>query len=1235
MQSMYRQRSIRRHGHALGIAALAIATSLAIGACSSGSEPGFDSDPGPTDSGGDAGGELLVEPLNDYRVTGFEGGPFSPASRSYSLSNVGDEALAWEASVSGAWLQITGPSAGALLPGASVDVVVEVSDYATFLLQGAYAGSIEFVNATDGTGDTTAYAQLNILSDAAGGSLLVVAPLESFTSAGPEGGPFTPDTKTYGLSNVGDQPLDWSVAFSENWVRTSGPSGGSLAPGASVDVPIVFAAAAAQLPPGRHTAAIDFENATDGNGDTTVLAELDVLGEGTLMVSPGEDFLSAGPPGGPFMPAQKAYQLTNTGEQGLAWQVSLSESWLEVNGASSGNLAPQQSVQVIVLIASAAQSLAAGSYSGTITVTNATSGNGGASLGATLDVLGAGVLAVTPLEDFVSSGPVGGPFAPSSKTYSLSNIGTDTIGWSVTETAGWLAVAGASSGTLTPGQAVNVVLQLTGSATSLTAGNYSGDIAFTNTTNGNGNRSADAMLHVLVPGTLRVAPNESFVSAGPPGGPFTPPAKTYTLTNTGQLPIAWSASDSVGWLTLGPSSGTLNPAASTHVVVEVTNSANSLPAGAYHGTITFTNQTNGNGNLSHNARLDVLGAGSLSVSPGDDFHSAGPVGGPFIPASKSYSLTNVGTQILSWSLGLSGSWLTSSGPTSGSLSPGQSTNVIVAVASSADGLTGGLYRGNLTFTNATNGSGNANRGAQLMVSAEGWTDLTPSADSRLVFVSSSTGSDSNNGLSEQSPKATIAAGYALIRDGFPDWLQLREGDNFPQFSGISLNKSGRSPGEPIVLTTYGSADVRPVVNTNGAPGVTMSNVSNIVIAHLDLDPTDGVAQFRPDGSHPRAVFVYENCHDILIEGCRFTNFGAGIECGPLSEENANTNIAIRRNVIDTTYTMTSGQSTQGLLVRLTNGLLIEENFFEHCGWSSEDPRSEPPNGLDHAIYIQMNNTGCVHRGNIVTRPSAAAMQCRSGGLIENNFVTESACGFRIGGAGATSEPLGWVQATLQGNVAIDGIDYNGQHGVATAVRIHNAGGVVVRDNVFANTLQTSSNQARAINFEPHLSWGNRAITIEDNIVYDWGGRAVMIMSHASMEATDWRFRRNQFQDSASSTQDLFLISSTHEASAIVETSDNEYWGTSAQSGWFRVGSTEYDVAEFNALMDDTSSSVSAEDYPDPTRDLGDYMTSLGAGSTLEDFVDEAVLQSQFNWRLEYCAEAVNNFIRAGFGLPPL
>src|SRR6266478_3333053 len=58
----------------------------------------------------------------------------------------------------------------------------------------------------------------------------------------------------------------------------------------------------------------------------------------------------------------------------------------------------------------------------------------------------------------------------------------------------------------------------------------------------------------------------------------------------------------------------------------------------------------------------------------------------------------------------------------------------------------------------------------VSLDANGWTLVTPSPDSRIIYVSSSTGNDANSGLSRFAPLKTIAKGESLLRDGMPDWL---------------------------------------------------------------------------------------------------------------------------------------------------------------------------------------------------------------------------------------------------------------------------------------------------------------------------------------------------------------------------------------------------------------------------------------------------------------------------------
>jgi uncharacterized repeat protein (TIGR03803 family) len=93
-------------------------------------------------------------------------------------------------------------------------------------------------------------------------------------------------------------------------------------------------------------------------------------------------------------------------------------------------------------------------------------------------------LQILPSGNLASSGGVAGPLTPAWQGYTLTNIGTKAINWSVAGTVPWLSVS-PSRGTLTPGgSAVNISVSLNAAASNLFLGTYDANIWFTNLTDG-------------------------------------------------------------------------------------------------------------------------------------------------------------------------------------------------------------------------------------------------------------------------------------------------------------------------------------------------------------------------------------------------------------------------------------------------------------------------------------------------------------------------------------------------------------------------------------------------------------------------------------------------------------------------------------------------------------------------------------------------------------------------------
>ena len=147
-----------------------------------------------------------------------------------------------------------------------------------------------------------------------------------------------------------------------------------------------------------------------------------------------------------------------------------------------------------------------GVWTGPVAVGQAASGvtlaadNGSGATGESngFNVAGIPLLTVSPASTLNASGNFGGPFAPSSIAYTLTNTGSGSLDWTAAKTAAWLSLSSAG-GTLAPGATATVTATVAAAADTLAPGSYSDIITFTNTSNGAGNTTRAAALTVLVP----------------------------------------------------------------------------------------------------------------------------------------------------------------------------------------------------------------------------------------------------------------------------------------------------------------------------------------------------------------------------------------------------------------------------------------------------------------------------------------------------------------------------------------------------------------------------------------------------------------------------------------------------------------------------------------------------------------------------------------------------------------
>lgn len=502
---------------------------------------------------------------------------------------------------------------------------------------------------------------------------------------------------------------------------------------------------------------------------------------------------------------------------------------------------------------------------------------------------------------------------------------------------------------------------------------------------------------------------------------------------------------------------------------------------------------------------------------------------------------------------------------------------------------------------------------------QGWTILTPSSDSRIVYVSAA-GNDNNDGLSPERPVRTIAKGRSLVRHGYPDWLLFKRGEVWEEVF-TRWQASGRSETEPAVVASYGDPfAARPqflIGDENGffiyGGGGTPAEISHLRVVGLEFyahtrDP-NSPSYTGPGGGS--AITNFRAGTDILFEDnlVRFGMFVLQADNGPAY------NVRLRRNVVVDNYNISGLSHAQGIYVDNVHGLLLEENVFDHNGWSENGPAGSHATIFNHNIYIQTTNSGITLRGNIIARASSHGSQVRPGGTVEGNLYLRNSLALFVGRSAST----------VRNNVILDAKDINADtprgHGIEV---LGDTPSAVVTDNIVAHKTSSVAPWYPAYQFKGYQP----NAVMQRNIAYNWNGAALEVEgTYGSLTISE-----NILQEFANSRLAVYLWEPVQAGLVLA---NNTYYTVRGSENWFRIGEEEYGLNDWRALTGDVSSTAGQPNFLDPGRDMGTYQRDIGAAvHTLEGFLAEARKQSRTNWREAYSAAAAIAYIKEGFTVVP-
>lgn len=490
----------------------------------------------------------------------------------------------------------------------------------------------------------------------------------------------------------------------------------------------------------------------------------------------------------------------------------------------------------------------------------------------------------------------------------------------------------------------------------------------------------------------------------------------------------------------------------------------------------------------------------------------------------------------------------------------------------------------------------------------GWTDLSPAPESRVIYVSSSQGNDSNNGLSESTPVKSLDRGMALLRSGQPDWLLFKRGDTFTgsfgrfEFAGMNENK-------PLVISAYGNGP-RPKFITGTSPAFNLAGGferKHIAIMSLHMEPGTG----HPPGGIRVVTGAVE---DLLVEDCYLKEYAVNVL---IQGEDTDTmsNIRIRRNVILDAMGSTHAQAIYASHIQ---GLTIEGNIIDRNGWDYRVGRSDATI-FAHNCYIQRSVLDLVFKDNIVMRASSHGLQARMGGTVEGNLFYQNPMAIMFGNEGTKYNEYA-VRGTIKHNVILEGIDINPNLPRGDGIVLQHTASVEVTDNILSKNLNDPSS-AYGISIDgPDTAPVENAL-IANNVISDWD-LPFRVHDYNAISAT---FRQNILYNSDG---DKPLVKHRRSRSTDAVNYVNNYYMRAGNQDWFQVSSTDLSLPEWASQHAQSAQQLTGSFF-DGNRTYDSYARSIGF-SGAPAMIEAMRSMRKGNWDERLTPQAINAYFREGF-----
>lgn len=535
--------------------------------------------------------------------------------------------------------------------------------------------------------------------------------------------------------------------------------------------------------------------------------------------------------------------------------------------------------------------------------------------------------------------------------------------------------------------------------------------------------------------------------------------------------------------------------------------------------------------------------------------------------------------------------------------------------------------------------------------ADGWTVMDPSKADKVLYVSNSEGDDATAvvydlpsdkpGADPQHPAQavmafkTIAAAQAKVKSGEAAWILMKTGDVFYE---VIKPSSGKSEAEPMVYSYYGEGTEQPLLKISTGIAISMCcrGHSNIWFIGLSFyahtrnpDDPDYIEGSEAKGitGYVGAEWVLEN---ILFEGCVFSYFSNN----HINGDGTFRNINFRRNVFHNNYSETG--RAQGLYTAGIDGILLEENIFDHNGWLIQAKGTDALDKTGGQATMHNHNTyftdarNTLFRGNSFYRGSSMGTKWTANNgegsafniTMVNNLYHDNEIGISIGG-NKTEPPYRFKNIFITDNVLTGtGKSNTTNRNVAWHVGIEDWDGGVFSHNLLIHQSLEERGNTKGID----IYGQTRNVEVSNNIFYNLK-KALHGMKVQTAELENVEVSNNEFSLDLPDDRRYFVVLDPVKTNIF---GNNTYYSMGTTDARFRVEATTVDFDTWLATVNEAGAANTALSYPAPERSLELYVSQVLGLAGMEEFYAEIRKHSKLNWKEAYSAPVINEWIREGF-----